>query len=172
MEELPAESNFWQVQGFSLMWDKTLLAQLLLQQPPFSLREMLSWRKKGLPSNLVSNAVLVEGLQACLEVLGMEEDGNMFLSSIVRPFIRYWQGQWPGKALIFGLHCDSQQWNVNVETNFATLELQKELVIDVTRSLWSGAASDAIKIMVPVTEPVGKANKTTSPGGFYVRRYS
>lgn len=173
MEELLADSDFWKEEGFSLVWDKTLLAQLLQQQAPFSLREVFSWRKNGqLPNNLTGRAVLVEGLQTCLEVLGTEEDGNMFLTNGVRPFIRYWQRQWPHRALIFGLHCDFQWWTVNVD-NYASLQLQHNLTLQVTQSLWAGAAKDAKKLMVSTTAPVERASRTTSiPGGFYVRRYS
>ncbi|SRR6266536_953873 len=174
MEELSAESDTWKEEGCSLVWDKILHAQLLRQQAPFSLREALTWPEKGLPRNLTSKAVLVEGLQTCLAVLGTQEEGNAFLAQVVRPLIRRWQGNWPGRALIFGMHCDFQQWDVQVATNFATLQLRDDLIVDVTRSLWAGAASNVRKLMVPATEQIGKANKTTSgiPGGFYVRLYS
>ena len=174
MEELSAEADFWKEEGCSLVWDKTLHAQLLQQQAPFSLREVLTWPEKGLPSNVTSKAVLVEGLQTCLAVLGTREDGNAFLSQVVGHLIRRWQGRWPGRALIFGLHCDFQQWEVHIATNFATLTLHNDLIVDVTQSLWAGAANNVKKLMIPATEQIGKANKTPSdiPGGFYVRRYS
>ena len=178
MRELSAESDLWKEEGCSLVWDKTLHAQLLQQQAPFALRDVLMWPQKGLPSsvihNVASRAVLVEGLQTCLAVLGTRNDSNMFLRQVISPLIRRWQGTWPGRALIFGLHCDFQQWDVQIATNFATLKLQDDFIIDVTQSLWGGAANDVNKLMVPTNEQIGKATKTTSgiPGGFYVRRYS
>lgn len=175
MNELTTSS--WRRQGCSLVWDPELLTPLLQQQGPLSLRQVLLWAHQGFPSTspVGGRAILVAGLQTCLEVLTTSE-ASIFLSTFIQAFIRRWQDTWPDRALVFGLRCSWSQWRTDSD-EYAYLRVRQEHEIDVTHSLWGGAAPGASKIMVSPdvsTGSMGSTGKTHEPrvGGLYVRRFS
>ena len=174
MKELSAESDTsWKRQGCSRVWDKTLLAGLLQEQEPVSLREVLRWRQKGLPRSMASDIILVEGLHTCLQVLQQKEVGEAFLRDVVQPVIWYCRNNWHGKVLIFALHCQASAWSIDV-ANYATLDLGDGLVLRMTQTLWRGAAKDAYQLKVLPNEPGEKNDRARAAilGGFHVRRVS
>lgn len=78
----------WRRQGCSLVWDESMLVSALGDQRPYALREALLWPSTGYPPVAARSAVVVAGLQVCLELAATPAEAEAFLNQRMQPLIR------------------------------------------------------------------------------------
>src|SRR5437868_653361 len=95
-------SSSWQRRGSSVVFHSTLLGPLIVEGHLVSLWKALGWLNHWPAEPPARGAtVLVGGLEACLELLSLEE-GKQFLKARIKPFILEFQHHWDQRGLVFG----------------------------------------------------------------------
>ncbi len=151
--------NRWQRRGISLLWDSSALAGLAAPSEVFSMRQFAAlaghW-PDDLPSN-AGNALVVGGLEGCLDLLS-PPDAEQWLESDLRRVIVQFQGYYNSDAaLVFWLPTGRGRVRMNraSETYFwvcgAPYTGQR---LDLGRILWAGAEADAARIIDPTSTNV------------------
>src|SRR5688500_8034795 len=104
MHEMTAST--WKRGGSSMIWHPTLLAELVRDIEPVSLRTLIGWLHDGFPENTPGGkkTVLVGGLQTAVETMMQTKtpaDVEDWLKQHAMASVRAWKGHWPHVGLVF-----------------------------------------------------------------------
>jgi hypothetical protein len=161
----PINDNRWQRRGFALLWDAETLNQFARPEEAVTMREFFSiaeqWPER-LPS-VNGNAMIVVGLEGCLDML-TPQDGETWLNEDFRNRIFSFQGEYENQAaLIFWLPDGKRRVKLapaSEEYLWVCGGPYGNQTISLGRCLWSGAESDAKRIVnpyQPTADPDGVA---------------
>jgi hypothetical protein len=151
----------WQRRGFSLLWDAETLAKLARPEEAVTMREFLPvdrWPEQ-LPS-VNGNAMLVVGLEGCLDML-TPQDAEVWLNEDFRTQVFRFQSEYENQcALILWLPDGKRRVRmapVSEEYQWICAAPYSNQTISLGRCLWSGAESDAGRIISsqPASDPDG-----------------
>lgn len=166
MQEI--DGTVWHRRGSSIVWDSAALAPLLAKNCLVSLREVLSWRKAWPAAFPTKNsAVLVGGLEACLELLEPVEAEN-FLRQQVKPLIREFQRRWDSHGLVFGFGASEGAFRVDAVNEEIRFVRRNQTAVRLSFAMWDGSTGLQLSRLV---QPFG-ATKSGTTIGYYVPRIS
>ena len=142
--------TIWQRRGFTLLWGADALAQVAPPEEVVTMREFLNTRQwpERLPS-VKGGAMLVVGLEGCLDML-TPADAEEWLKRDLRDHLLKFQGHYNSEtALIFWLPDGKQRVRKtpNEEYQWICAPPHSTERISIGRCLWSGAESDAKRII-------------------------
>ena len=163
----------WTKRGLSLVWNSEEIGRIAGPTTAWSVRQLLR-NSRSWPSELPSsngNAVVVAGLDSCLDAFGPDSAEEWIRQEVV-PVMLSFQDEYHGEAaLIFWLpdglkrltHPSSQDqygWRWGTHPELEPLALG--------RNLWAGAESDARRIVTAIN---GKLDPTGAGWvGLHLRR--
>lgn len=155
----------WKRRGISLLWDSMALASLAAPVEITSIRQLFALASQwpeDLPSNN-GNALIVAGLEGCLDLLSPDE-AEQWIESDLRTIILAFQGHYNSDAaLIFWLPTGRERIRMNRASETYTWECavpHSGQRLDLGRIMWSGAEADVARIINPTianTDPDGPA---------------
>ena len=148
------QDSSWQRRGFTLLWEPSLLADLVNPAEIVTFREFIKisnqW-PESLPSGK-GNSLIVSGLDGCLDIL-TPDDAETWLERDVKAKILDFQSEYEGlAALMFWVPGGRKRFLMEPATESylwrcAPPNQQKE--IQVGRLLWGGSESDVMRVMNP-----------------------
>lgn len=164
----------WQRRGSSLVWDRELLAPLLINNGLIPLHQALAWLHQPLPVDPPTaggKSITVVGLQPVLESLEPEQSFSFLRQRMQRLVLRVQDAYGGGVGLVFALSCTWKQWRVDAsEKAYLTLRPDKE--IEITPALWNGVASEAQMIIAESSNENRARENSTRVGGLHVPHFS
>lgn len=156
----PITFDSWRRQGSSVLFDPELLAPALHADALVSLRRALAWSDGAADLPDDGRTVLVGGLDAALQVLGVG-DGTDFLRRRVHPLVLRFQQRRDHQGLVFGFNAKAQQFS---------LDRQDRVVfrthggaVPLSEALWA-ATADVLEIR--------RGDDDADACGYHVRRVS
>lgn len=171
----PLTDRSWTKRGLSLVWNAEELGSVAGAETAWSMRQLLMY-SRAWPSELPSSngkAVVVAGLDSCLDAFGPDAAEEWIRREVV-PMMLSFQEEYHGEAaLVFWLpdglkrltHPSSEDrygWRWVAHPEVEPLALG--------RSLWAGAEADSRRIVTPVN---GKVDPTGAGWvGLYLLRLS
>src|ERR1051325_5825303 len=153
----------WHRRGFTLLWDAQTLADLARPDEAITMREFLNIRQWPDRLNSVhGNAMLVVGLEGCLDML-MPQDAEAWLNEDFRKQVFRFQSEYENQcALILWLPDGRQRVRKTPAADeylWVCAPPHSDTNISIGRRLWSGAESDARRI-------IGSRQAPSDPDGF------
>ncbi len=152
----------WVKRGMSLLWDSAALSNVLVGGEARSLRQFYQLAEDW-PDDLPSaqgNALVVVGLEAALDCLA-PDDAETWLENCIRPALLSFQSHYQGQA---GLHFWLPGGRQRIVASFASNSYSwrcaapAERSLPLGRLLWSGAESEALRIVEPGSrDPEGRS---------------
>lgn len=146
-------SRGWMRRGFSLLWEPSVLADVIAPAAVVSIRDFFVLRKAW-PENLPGSqgdALVVAGLDGCLDSLS-EQDARSWLETDLKSAVLSFQAHYEGQAALIlwvasgrtriGMDLADEEyfWKVGASRDAARLPLG--------RCLWGGAEADVARILV------------------------
>jgi hypothetical protein len=153
----------WHRRGFTLLWGAETLAQLARPDEALTMREFLNIQRwpESLPS-VDGNAMIVVGLEGCLDML-TPHDAETWLNEDFRKQVFRFQSEYENQAaLILWLPDGKRRVKVapaSDEYLWLCATPYSNQNLQIGRSLWSGAQSDAKRI-------VNSTPSSSDPDGF------
>lgn len=167
MQEMTAST--WKRTGSSMIWHPTLLADLVRDIEPISLRTLIGWLHDGFPESTPGGkkTVLVGGLQTAVETMMQTktpEEVGEWLRNNVLATVRAWKSHWPSAGLVFVMDGPGSMFEFNEGDELVHFGRGRDRSKKVKLSLamWNGAASGAGAYQVLV-------DQTREVGGYFVR---
>lgn len=141
----------WHRRGFTLLWDAETLSKLARPDEAVTMREFLQidrWPERL--QSVDGNALLVVGLEGCLDTL-TPENGETWLNDDFRKQVFRFQGEYENQcALILWLPDGRQRLRKTPAADeylWVCAPPHSDKTISIGRWLWSGAESDARRIL-------------------------
>jgi hypothetical protein len=161
-------NTVWQRKGSSIIFQRSVLGEIISQRSVLSLREALGWMKE-IPDRppIPGRTIIISGLETILETQSPYEAEN-FLSHRVRPLIIKLQNRWTNFGIVFGFSSHEKAFE---ETAFKeeVLFLRRDRKrVKLSEGLWDGSASVNMKRIVQDDTNTGNELKV----GYYVARIS
>lgn len=142
----------WKHRGMTLLWDPATLAEVVEPDAVCSMRELFALRARW-PEDLPGaggDALVVAGLDGCLDVLG-EEDAIAWLEDDLRRVVLDFQNHYEGQAALIFWIPNGRNRIVMHRTDAAYLwrlhHGKDEPVLPLGRGLWGGAEDDAARLL-------------------------
>ena len=143
----------WMRRGVSLLWDATVLSQVVSPSAVISIREFFAMQGAW-PEELPGaggDALIVAGVEGCLDALE-DADGKSWLETDLKQSILNFQEEYEGQAaLILWLPSGRRRVIMTraTEEYFWTNRSSRSAAgIPIGRCLWSGAESDVARILI------------------------
>ena len=160
----PVFDRGWTRTGFSLLWDVKTLSQIVTPNQVISMRQLFGYSHnwlEDLPANN-GNALVVAGLDACLDAL-LPEDGDRWLEEHLKPIFFKFQDHYEGQAgLIFWLPIGKQRITFKHADNAYSWRCSpphSDQEIPIGLSLMAGSEADTGHILAvndPNTDLLGQ----------------
>jgi hypothetical protein len=153
----------WHRRGFTLLWGAESLAELARPDEALTMREFLNIQKwsESLPS-VEGNAMVVVGLEGCLDML-TPQDAETWLNEDFRKQVFRFQSEYENQAaLILWLPDGKRRVRVAPAADeylWICATPYSNQTLSLGRCLWSGAESDARRI-------VNSTPSSSDPDGF------
>ena len=141
----------WMRRGLTLLWDPVVLSNMLSPGTVVSIRGFFAMKEcwpEELPS-ATGDALVVVGVEGCLDALAGDDDRSVWLESDLKPAILSFQEEYQGQAALI-LWLPSGRKRINMIT--ATEEYvwrNRTSELPIGRYLWAGSRSDAARIIAP-----------------------
>jgi|SRR6185312_3575505 len=162
MQEMTAST--WKRTGSSMIWHPLLLAELVREIEPVSLRTLIGWLGNDFPDDTPGGkrTVLVGGLQTAVETM-MQSKTPAEVEDWVRQYamaaVRMSKGHWPDVGLVFVMDGPASLFDLNEgdEIVYFGRGRDRGRKVRLSRALWNGAASNpgAFQVLVDPTREVG-----------------
>lgn len=147
-------TDTWTRRGINFLWDEAAFSHLAPPQEVLSFRAAVQLSKEW-PEELPSNqgkCLIVAGLDVCIDLL-TPEDAETWLQESLRPLIHAFQNEYEGEgSLVFWLPETRRRISMNSASEqylWHCAPPNKDRQLEIGRLLWSGAESDAARIMDP-----------------------
>ena len=167
MQEMTAST--WKRTGSSIVWHPDLLADLIRDIEPTSLRTLLGWLKIGFPEDAPSQkrTVLVGGLQTAVETMMQTTPPEIicdWLRANVLATVREWKSHWPNVGLVFVMDGPVSlfEFNEGDEIVYFGRGRDRAKKVKLSAAIWNGAASGAGAYQLLVEQ-------SREVGGYFVR---
>ena len=142
----------WQRKGISVIWDNSILTELIKNNRVISLREFFIYYEKGWPEDempfINNDLLLVAGLEAALDTLE-SSTAEEWVTAVVYKCIYDFQAWAEGEyALVFWMS-KADRWKEHIEENRYTWlcdgkDRGKE--IELGRGIWNGAQQSVQRV--------------------------
>ncbi len=151
---MPAiDDTRWQRRGFTLLWGAETLAQLARPEEAVTMREFLNIQQwPGRLPSVNGNAMVVVGLEGCLDMLS-PQDAEAWLNEDFRNQIFRFQREYENQAALILWLPDGKRRVIMAPASEEYLWIcaapYSNQNLSLGRCLWSGAESDAKRIVNP-----------------------
>lgn len=146
------DTDTWTRRGINFLWDGNAFSRLASPGRVLSLRAATRLSKawpEGLPAN-GGKCLVVAGLDVCIDLLS-PEDAEAWLQNTLRSFIHSFQDEYEGEgSLVFWLPESGRRIFMNQASErylWHCAPPNKDKHLEIGRLLWSGAESDAMRII-------------------------
>jgi hypothetical protein len=169
MQEMTASG--WKRSGSSMVWHPELLADLVRDIEPISVRILMGWLNTGFPDSPPDGGrtVLVGGLQTVVETMMQTETTDAvadWLRGHALATVRAWKAHWPNVGLVFVMDGPGTMFEFNEGDEIVYFGRGRDRAKKVKLSLaiWNGAASGAGAYQLVVEKESGR-----EVGGYFVK---
>lgn len=167
MQEMTASA--WKRSGSSMIWHPTLLADLVREIEPVSLRTLIGWLHDGFPDHTPGGkrTVLVGGLQTVVETMMQSRtpsEVEEWLRQNAMASVRAWKGHWPQVGLVFVMDGPESLFELNQGDEIVYFGRGRDRAkkVRLSQAIWNGAASNPGAYQVLV-------NGTREAGGYWLK---
>ncbi|MCX5658335.1 MAG: hypothetical protein NTW19_01265 [Planctomycetota bacterium] len=176
-------STKWKRRGSSIVWHADLLADLVRDVEPVSVRALLGWLNSGFPDSPPetpgnpgaagtsaggTQTVLVGGLQTVVETMMQTHPPEAvaeWLRTNALAVVRAWKSHWPNVGLVFVMDGPGTlfEFNEGDELVYFGRGRDRSKKVKLSSAIWNGAASGAGAYQLIVEKTGGR-----EVGGYYV----
>ena len=138
----------WMRRGFTLLWDPTVLSNVVSPTAVVSIREFYAM-KKAWPEELPGadgDALVVAGVEGCLDALE-DDDRQVWLETDLKSSILSFQDEYQGQAALILWFPSGRSRIKMVPATEEYIWKNRSSELPIGRYLWAGAESDAARII-------------------------